>query len=282
MLIPIYQVDAFTDRPYAGNPAAVCLLTEPPDDAWMQDVAAEMNLSETAFLVARGDGYDLRWFTPTVEVDLCGHATLASAHVLRETGQLAEDAEVRFHTRSGVLTARFNEGWIELDFPAFPAEIVTAPAELSESLGAEPVTVALARDGHNHLVELTSERTVRGLQPDFTRLRRMKTGIIATSRGDDAGIDFVSRYFAGAFGIDEDPVTGSTHCVLGPYWQGRLGKSEFLARQVSQRGGTLKVRVAGDRTLIAGQAVTVLRGQLTAPAGAACHTRRDIEPATHC
>ena len=269
MSIPIYQVDAFTGRSFSGNPAAVCLLTEPRDAAWMQNVAAEMNLSETAFLVGRRDGYDLRWFTPTVEVDLCGHATLASAHVLWETGTLGGDEPARFHTRSGVLTACRDSDWIELDFPAFEPEPASPPADLIEGLGAEPVAVALARQGHNHVVEMTSEQAVRALTPDFQRFRGLDTGVIATARGDDPEVDFVSRYFAGAFGIDEDPVTGSTHCVLGPYWQQRLGKSEFLARQVSKRGGVLRVRVAGDRARIAGQAVTVLRGELTEPALAA-------------
>ena len=266
MSIPIYQVDAFSNRCYGGNPAAVCLLSEPRDAAWMQDVAAEMNLSETAFLVRRNDGYDLRWFTPAVEVDLCGHATLASAHVLWETGALDPGVSARFHTRSGVLAATLEDDWIELDFPAFAAEPASAPADLIEGLGAEPVAVAVARDGHNHVVEMSSERVVRALEPDFRRFRRLDTGVIATARGEDPEVDFVSRYFAGAFGIDEDPVTGSAHCVLGPYWQQRLGKSEFLARQISRRGGLLRVRVEGERARIAGQAVTVLRGELTEPA----------------
>ena len=262
MPIPIYQVDAFTDRHFAGNPAAVCLLKEPRDATWMQNVASEMNLSETAFIVSREDGYDLRWFTPAVEVDLCGHATLASAHVLWEEADLPDDCEACFHTRSGVLTARRDDGWIELDLPAYAAEPVTPPADVLAGLGAEPVAVSLARGGHNHVVEMACEEVVRELKPDFSRFRRLSTGVIATSRGDDPEVDFVSRYFAGTFGIDEDPVTGSAHCVLGPYWQDRLGKSEFLARQISTRGGTLKVRVAGDRALIAGKAVTVLVGEI--------------------
>lgn len=271
MSIPLYLVDAFTAHPFAGNPAAICLLSAPRDAGWMQNVAAEMNLSETAFLVPADEGFDLRWFTPTVEVDLCGHATLASAHVLWETGRLPADADARFHTRSGLLTARRDGEWIELDFPAYPAELVSPPPDVLAGLGVEPVAVSLARDGHNHVVELASEAAVRALEPDFTRFRRLETGVIATARGDDPGVDFVSRYFASAFGIDEDPATGSTHCVLGPYWQKRLGKSELRARQISARGGELRVRVEGDRTAIAGQAVTVLGGELvdvpqTAPA----------------
>ena len=267
MSIPIYQVDAFASRSFAGNPAAVCLLTKPRNAAWMQDVAAEMNLSETAFVVPREDGYDLRWFTPVVEVDLCGHATLASAHVLWETGHLGVDRSARFHTRSGVLTARQisrrDGDWIELDFPAFPAEAVTPPADLIEGLGAQPVSVSLARNGQNYVVEMQSEAAVRRLQPDFGRFRRLKMGVIATAPGDAPQVDFVSRYFGSAFGIDDDPVTGSAHCVLGPYWQKRLGKSEFIAHQISRRGGVLRIRVKDERTFIAGQAVTVLRGELT-------------------
>lgn len=269
MPIPLFTIDAFTDRVFAGNPAAVCLLPEAADVAWMQDVAAEMNLSETAFLVAAGDGWNLRWFTPTVEVDLCGHATLASAHVLWATDRLATDEEARFHTRSGPLGARRDGDWIELNFPAYSASETTAPLDLLEGLGAEPVAVSVARDGHNHVVELSSEDAVRALRPDLARFRRLTTGVIATARGDEPDIDFVSRYFAPAFGVDEDPVTGSTHCVLGPYWSERLGKRELLARQVSRRGGLLRVRVDGDRTRIAGQAVTVLRGELETPAPAA-------------
>ena len=263
MSIPIYQVDAFADRSFAGNPAAVCLLTKPRDAAWMQDVAAEMNLSETAFPVPREDGYDLRWFTPEVEVDLCGHATLASAHVLWETGHLPVDRSARFHTRSGVLTARRDGDWIEVDFPAFPAEAVTPPVDLLEGLGAQSVSVSLARSGQNYVVEMQSEAAVLRLQPDFGRFRRLKMGVIATAPSDDPQVDFVSRYFGSAFGIDEDPVTGSAHCVLGPYWQERLGKSAFIAHQISRRGGVLRIRVEGERTFIAGQAVTVLRGELT-------------------
>lgn len=268
MTVPIYQVDAFTNRPYAGNPAAVCLLDDPGagDPGWMQHLAAEMNLSETAFLVPTDDGWDLRWFTPTVEVDLCGHATLASAHVLWEVGRAVIDETIRFRTRSGLLKAGRDGDWIELDFPAYRSEPVTPPADVIEGLGAEPVAVFLARNGHNHIVELASEKAVRSLKPDFERFRRLKTGVIATARSDDLRYDFVSRYFASAFGIDEDPVTGSAHCALGPYWQNRLGKDEFLAHQVSKRGGVVRVRLVGERAHLGGQAVTVLRGELSEPA----------------
>ncbi len=266
MTIPLYQVDAFTDRPFGGNPAAVCLLPAPRDAGWMQSVAAEMNLSETAFLVRRRDGFDLRWFTPAVEVELCGHATLASAHVLWEAGLLPEDQPARFHTASGLLSARRAGGWIELDFPALPPKPCAAPPELIEALGVAPARVA--ETGHNYLAELESEQAVRDLRPRFDRLARLRRGVIATAASSDPAFDFVSRYFASAFGIDEDPATGSSHCCLGPWWQQRLGKAEFMARQVSARGGVLRVRVAGARTLIAGQAITVLRGELAEPAQA--------------
>ncbi len=263
MPIALYQVDAFTDRPFAGNPAAVCLLDEPGDPVWMQDVAAEMNVSETAFLVPRVDGFDLRWFTPTTEVDLCGHATLASAHVLWEQRRLAPEAEARFHTRvSGVLTAHRVGEWIELDFPTYPPTESPAPAALLDGLGLVPVWVG--RHGENHLVEVESEQTLRELRPDFSKFAQLDTGVIVTSRSDDPHYDFVSRFFATAFGIDEDPVTGSAHCYLGPYWQQRLGRDTFTAYQASGRGGVVKVTVAGSRTRLAGQAVTVLRGELAA------------------
>jgi predicted PhzF superfamily epimerase YddE/YHI9 len=254
MSLPLYQVDAFTDRPFAGNPAAVCLLPAPHDDAWLQAAAREMNLSETAFLVAEGEGHRLRWFTPTVEVDLCGHATLASAHVLWETGRLPAEATARFETRSGSLTATRRGDWIELDFPATPPAAAEAPAGLAEALGAAPVTVARSR--FDYVVE-------RARAPDFARLATLPVrGVCVTSRATTAGYDFVSRFFAPASGILEDPVTGSAHCSLGPYWQARLGRDRFTAYQASARGGVLRVQVAGDRVRLGGQAVTVLRGEL--------------------
>ena len=266
MTQPIVHVDAFTAVPFAGSPAAVCILPAARDAGWMQHVAREMNLSETAFLVPRrepADGFELRWFTPTVEVDLCGHATLASAHVLWETGRLAADATARFHTRSGLLTAARQGDWIELNFPATPDEPIDAPEGLVEAVGAEPLYIGRSR--FDFLFELRDEAAVRGVRPDFGRLRAFAArGVMVTSRADDPDIDFVSRYFAPAFGIDEDPVTGSTHCCLGPFWNRRLNKHTFVAHQVSARGGVLKVSVDGDRVRIGGQAVTVLRGELLA------------------
>jgi len=262
---PIVQVDAFTSTPFAGNPAAVCILPAARDASWMLQVAREMNLAETAFLHPRAagaePGFELRWFTPTVEVDLCGHATLASAHVLWETGRLGAADTARFHTRSGLLTAARQGEWIELNFPATPDEPVEAPPGLIEALGVAARYVGKSR--FDYLIELDDEAAVRAVRPDFGRLRAFPArGAIVTSRAADPGVDFVSRYFAPAFGIDEDPVTGSTHCCLAPFWSARLGKQTFLAHQVSDRGGVLKVTVDGDRVRLGGQAVTVLRGEL--------------------
>jgi len=263
MGVSIVQVDAFTAEAFRGNPAAVCVLPAERDVGWMQDVAREMNLAETAFVRPTGDGFDLRWFTPAVEVDLCGHATLAAAHVLWESDRLEPAATARFHTRSGLLTAERRGSWIELDFPATPAEETAAPAGLAESLAAAPAFVGRTR--FDYLVELESETAVREVRPDFRRLAALGTrGVIVTARSERAEDDFVSRFFAPGAGIDEDPVTGSAHCALAPFWSGRLGKQAFSARQVSARGGVLKVRLDGDRVRIAGQAVTVLRGELLA------------------
>jgi PhzF family phenazine biosynthesis protein len=262
MAFPLTQVDAFTDRPFAGNPAAVCVLPTPQDESWMQNVAKEMNLSETAFLVQQTDGYQLRWFTPATEVDLCGHATLASAHVLWSEGHLSPDAAARFQTRSGVLTARLKGEWIELNFPAIATTPVLVPAQLSEALG---IAIDQAHEGSlGLLIEVDSAETVRQIQPNFALLKTIPGhGVIVTSRGD-AEYDFTSRYFAPNFGIDEDPVTGSAHCCLATFWGDRLQKSQFLAYQASARGGILKVRIGGERVFLEGQAVTVLRGSLLA------------------
>jgi PhzF family phenazine biosynthesis protein len=258
--IPIVQVDAFADAPFRGNPAAVCVLSEPRGDAWMQNVAAEMNLAETAFLSPQQDGYALRWFTPATEVDLCGHATLASAHVLWEKGHLEPATDARFHTRSGVLTAARRDDWIELDFPAILTETAQACAPLLDGLGIQPVYVGLNK--FDYLVEVASEEVLRSLVPDFGLLRRLPVrGIIVTSRGND--YDFVSRFFAPGSGIDEDPVTGSAHCALAPHWAAKLGKLEMLAYQASRRGGVVKVRLQGHRVLLSGQAVITLEGELT-------------------
>jgi predicted PhzF superfamily epimerase YddE/YHI9 len=256
----IVQVDAFTSEPFRGNPAAVCVVEDELDSEWMQRVASEMNLAETAFLRPREGGFDLRWFTPSVEVDLCGHATLASAHVLWESGRLAPGEPARFHTKSGLLTARRLDDWIELDFPSTPDEPVQAPPGLVEALGASPRYVGRSR--FDYLVELDSEEAVARLRPDFGALRSVSTrGVIATSRSE-SDFDFVSRFFAPAVGIAEDPVTGSAHCCLAPFWSRRLGKNTFVARQLSARGGILKVTLDGDRVRLAGQAVSVLEGEL--------------------
>jgi len=264
MSLPIVQVDAFTSMPFSGNPAAVCVLPEERDASWMQKVAREMNLSETAFLRLRPDGFSLRWFTPAVEVDLCGHATLASAHVLWESGQLSGSEPARFHTRSGLLTAVRRGDWIEMDFPSTPPERTEAPPDLLEALGVTPSFVGKSR--FDYLLELDGEEAVRKVRPDFTRLRGIGgvRGIMVTSRSATPERDFVSRFFAPAVGVNEDPVTGSAHCCLTPYWSGRLKKSDFVAHQLSERGGVLKLRLDGARVRLMGQAVTVLKGQLLA------------------
>ena len=257
----IYQVDAFTSTPFQGNPAGVCILPAPADETWMRLVAREMNLSETAFLVLQADGYNLRWFTPAAEVDLCGHATLASAHILFETGALQQEETARFHTRSGLLTAVRSRDWIELNFPATPPKQVPIPEGFCQALGVEIQMVSASR--FDYLVELGSAEQVRSLHPDITALSRLPVrGVIVTSAADMPGYDFISRFFAPAVGVPEDPVTGSAHCCLGPYWQAILKKDRFLAYQASARGGVLKVEVAGERVKLQGQAVTVMRGEL--------------------
>jgi PhzF family phenazine biosynthesis protein len=261
MCVPIVQVDAFTDRPFAGNPAAVCVLPEAAPDAWMRDVAREMNLSETAFLMRRPDGFDLRWFTPAVEVDLCGHATLASAHVLWEDRHLSPGEQARFHTRSGLLLADRRGEWIELDFPATAAAPAEPPPGLLKALGFD--TAKVSRNRFDYLVELGSEEAVRAAAPDFTALRKAEArGIIVTAPASTPGYDFVSRFFAPAVGVDEDPVTGSAHCALAPYWAARLGKTTMTGYQASARGGVVRVRLEGGRVLLGGQAVTVMTGAL--------------------
>lgn len=254
-------VDAFSSSPFAGNPAAVCLLDRERDDTWMQSVAAEMNLAETAFLLEVSDGWSLRWFTPAVEVDLCGHATLASAHVLWQEGILAEGITARFHTRSGLLTAARNGAWIELDFPATPAAAEALPPHVERALGV-PLKFT-GRTKFDFFAVVESESDVRSLKPDLSALRELGggRGVIVTARGN-GHYDFVSRFFAPAAGIDEDPVTGSSHCALAPYWGEQLGKPEMLAFQASARGGEVRVRLSGDRVVLGGQAVTVLRGEL--------------------
>lgn len=262
MAMRIFQVDAFTDRPFAGNPAAVCILQEPRDAGWMQSVAAEMNLAETAFLLKHGEVFNLRWFTPTIEVDLCGHATLASAHVLWGAGYLKPDRPARFLTRSGLLTCERKGDWIEMDFPAEPEEKASPPLGLDKALGIN--TRYVGKNRFDYLVEVDSEDTVRKLKPDLGLLGEIPTrGFIITSRASSPGYDFVSRFFAPRAGIPEDPVTGSSHCCLGPFWRTRLHKDEFVAYQASPRGGVVRVRLAGSRVFLGGQAVTVLHGELT-------------------
>jgi PhzF family phenazine biosynthesis protein len=263
MSVPLFHVDAFTDRPFSGNPAAVCLLDAPCADARMQDIAAEMNLSETAFLYPEADGYRLRWFTPTVEVDLCGHATLASAFVLWQGGSLHAAAAAIFHTRSGKLTCRQEQGTIRMDFPACPAHVQAAPAELGAGLRVGLKWVG--GNGTDLIAEVDSEQVLRDMVPDMARLALLPVrGIIVTARSDTPGIDFVSRFFAPAAGVPEDPVTGSAHCCLGPFWAERLGQNCLTGYQASRRGGTVTVKVLGDRVELGGKAVLVARGKLEA------------------
>ena len=257
----IFQVDAFTDKPFSGNPAGVCVVPEPQDERWMQNVAREMNLSETAFLHKQGDGYNLRWFTPAVEVDLCGHATLASAHVLWEVGYLEPGKQARFHTRSGLLTADRKGDWIEMNFPAQPEEPSSAPPGLIEALGV-PVKY-IGKSKFDYLVEVNSEEIVRSAKPDISLLTTVPVrGVIVTSLASSKDYDFVSRFFAPKVGINEDPVTGSAHCTLSPFWSKRLGRDELVGYQASERGGVVRVRLDGDRVNVGGQAVTVLHGEL--------------------
>lgn len=258
----LLQIDAFTSEPFRGNPAAVCFLDRERDDEWMGNVAAEMNLSETAFLLPHGSDWSLRWFTPAVEVELCGHATLASAHALWEEERLLANETARFHTKSGLLTAERSGDWIELDFPAKKEEEIAPPAGLLDALGVGDARY-VGRNQFDYLVELPSEEEVRGLRPDFAVLRQLPIrGVIVTSRASTGDFDFVSRFFAPGVGVAEDPVTGSAHCCLAPFWAERLGKNELQAWQASARGGALRVRVVGNRVKLAGHAVTVLRGEL--------------------
>ena len=258
----IIQVDAFTDTPFGGNPAAVCVLPAPRDEMWMQQVAREMNLSETAFLHPEGAGYRLRWFTPTVEMPLCGHATLASAHVLYATRLLAPDATAHFFTHSGELRATKDGDWLTLDFPTRPIAEMPAPFDVAAALGV-PVLHVAANQHETWLAEIASEEQLRALKPNFAAMMGVH-GVIVTCRASSTGFDFMSRFFAPSIGIDEDPVTGAAHCSLTPYWAAKLGKSEMVGYQASPRGGVVRVRLAGERVALSGQAVTVLRGELLA------------------
>jgi PhzF family phenazine biosynthesis protein len=255
----IFQVDAFAERPFEGNPAAVCLLPEPIDDALMQSIAMEMNLSETAFLVKEEDHYSLRWFTPAVEVDLCGHATLASSHILwTEYG--VKEKTLRFQTRSGELQATRDSEYIWLNFPATDVKETEAPPGLIEAIGVAPHFVGTSR--FDYLVEVDSPEVVRSVRPDIGKLKEYKIrGVIVTAKGGGE-FDFISRFFAPGAGVDEDPVTGSAHCALGPYWMSQLGKAELSAYQASARGGKVRVRVEKDRVYLGGKAITTLDGNL--------------------
>lgn len=264
----IIQVDAFSNQAFGGNPAAVCVLSQSVGDDWMQKVAQEMNLSETAFLLRQDGGFNLRWFTPTVEVPLCGHATLASGHVLWSEGYLETDTIATFYTKSGVLSAQKLDDWIWLDFPVNPSQEISPPTQLSEILGMADKYYKYKFVGQNslgYLVEVESEELVREIQPNLQLLKTLPIGnVIVTSRSKpDSEYDFISRFFAPGLGIDEDPVTGAAHCCLAPFWRDVLGKDEFLAFQASRRGGVVKVRYSGgNRVFLGGQAVTVMRGEL--------------------
>jgi predicted PhzF superfamily epimerase YddE/YHI9 len=260
MPLPLFFVDAFTDRPFGGNSAAVCLLQSWKEDGWLQAVAGELNLPMTAFLVKQADLFDLRWFTPTVEVDLCGHATLASAHILWQQGH-ASGNELLFSTKSGVLKAVRSWDDISLDFPLIPEEAAEPPPGLLPALGVSAKYVG--KNQFDYLVELESEVMLRGLTPNIQQLKAAPMrGVIVTSKSADPQFDFVSRFFAPAIGIDEDQVSGSPHCCLGDFWRKRLGKNEFRAYQASARGGVLKVRVTDDRAFLGGKAITVAKGEL--------------------
>jgi len=262
-VIPLRVVDAFARGPFTGNPAAVCLLSSAREAEWMQKVAMEMNLSETAFVARRADGdWDLRWFTPAVEVDLCGHATLASAHVLWEDGILAGDAAARFHTRSGLLSAiRVGGDQIELNFPVKTREPIERAPDLAPALGAR--VLELQKNEFDYLAVLESDEVVVGLRPDVRAIAKLGVrGVIVTAESSDPAFDFVSRFFAPGAGVDEDPVTGSAHCFLAPYWADRLGRTKLLGHQVSRRGGVVGVTLEGDRVRLAGKAVTTSRGEL--------------------
>jgi PhzF family phenazine biosynthesis protein len=259
----LFQVDAFTNKPFSGNPAAVCILGEFPQDSWMQNVAFEMNLSETAFVCPGDNGFDLRWFTPLVEVDLCGHATLATSHILWETGTAPADEKLSFQTRSGILHATRLGDWIELDFPASSVSPAKSSVDLTEALalGSEPVFVG--RSEFDFFVEIDSEQELRGLRPKMEMIERAGArGVIVTSRTGGDEYHFISRFFAPQSGVPEDPVTGSAHCSLGPYWGEKLDLQEMIAFQASPRGGEVRVRLGGDRVYISGQAVTVLQAEL--------------------
>ena len=261
MSAPLYVVDAFADRPFAGNPAAVVPLDDPPAENWMKRIALEMNLSETAFVWPEVDGFRLRWLTPAVEVDLCGHATLAASHVLWETGRVKRESPIRFHTRSGALSAAISGELIELDFPAKPATMTAPDPAVLAALGTTAIEYGLY--GTDALVVVETELQVVKMTPDFRKLAAVGVrGVIVTAKSNTPDRDFVSRFFGPGVGIDEDPVTGSAHCCLGPYWGQQLGKKELIGYQASPRGGTVRVRLVGDRAMLGGRAFTIVRGEI--------------------
>jgi PhzF family phenazine biosynthesis protein len=257
----LYQVDAFTEEPFAGNPAGVCLLGEPQPDGWMQGLAMEMNLSETAFLLPEGNQWRLRWFTPKTEVDLCGHATLASAKVLFEIQPVLRDAPLVFQTKSGELRARWVDGLVELDFPRMHYKPLEVPPKVAEALGFMPS--AAVYSGTYSLYEAEDAEIIRTSTPDFDRIEALPIPeVIITAQSEDPEFDFISRFFAPQLGVDEDPVTGSAHCLLAPYWSEKTGKSELVAYQASQRGGRLLLRLAADRVRITGAAKVIFKADL--------------------
>ncbi len=257
----LYVVDAFTNQPFQGNPAAVCILKNPCDETWMRNVAREMNLAETAFAHPIDGGYSLRWLTPKVEVDLCGHATLATAHVLWRSGKLRPDEPAKFHTRSGLLVCRQSDGWIEMDFPALGTECCEGPTGLAAAINVQPLS--FHKTSMDYLVELESESQVRELVVDMNAIAKYPVrGLIVTSKSDLSEYDFVSRFFAPACGVNEDPVTGSAHCALGPYWARKLGKASLVAYQASERGGIVQMQTSMDRILLKGQAVLMSKVEL--------------------
>ncbi|WP_372724352.1 PhzF family phenazine biosynthesis protein [Novipirellula sp.] len=264
--VPLWQVDAFTERPFHGNPAAVCLLDTAANPEWMQHVAAEMNLAETAFVTPTRikNTFDLRWFTPTTEVDLCGHATLAAAHVLIEQRQVDECVPIRFQTRSGELKCQPKERKIALDFPSTPANESLDATETQACQSVLGITaIFAARTKFDILLVVEDPQTVRELKPNFVSMADIETrGIIVTACADEEGVDFVSRFFAPRCGINEDPVTGSAHCCLAPYWSARLGRNPLIGYQASSRGGMVHAEIKGDRVQLSGNAVTVMEGKL--------------------
>ena len=264
----IYQVDAFSETPFKGNPAGVCVLDHPPADSWMQNIAMEMNSSETAFVIQQAEGFGLRWFTPKTEVSLCGHATLATAHILWEQAILPLEEEARFHTLSGVLVARRIHDWIEMDFPVRRVREVEAQPDINRVLGVSPCFTGRRESpkGNSYLIEVEAEETVVNLQPDFPAFASTdaRTAIV-TCRSAHRDYDFVSRFFAPAIGINEDPVTGSAHCYLAPYWAEKLGKSDLIGFQASRRSGLVGCRLDGETVHLRGKAVTVIKGQVLSP-----------------